>query len=81
MARRALNSSSRPRHFLRVDLLQAKSSGEADLNFMQKVFNYSFRIRWLQDVPGTHYNLSYIPDAWKWGCWGATQNFREISTW
>ena len=29
------------------------------------VFNYSFRIRWLQDVPGTLYNLSYIPDAWK----------------
>ena len=81
MARRALNSSSSPRRFLRVDLLQTKSSDEADFDFIQKVFNYSFRIRWLQDVPGTLHNLSYIPDAWKWGCWWAMQNFREISTW
>ena len=81
MARRALNASSRPRRFLRVDLLQTKSGDEADFDFIQKVFNYSFRIRWLQGVPGTRHNLSYIPDAWKWDCWWAMQNFREISTW
>ena len=64
MARRASNSPSRPRRFLRLDLF-SNTLRRNWFWFYPDLFNYIFRIRWLQDVPGTlhSYYSSYIPDT------------------